>query len=225
MVRIYALFSLCLLVLPVDVDLSNPHEVPFRIFPNVWVSPFWYAHFIACGALFLIGGLRYDSFFASRHVSHGDSSTRRIRTSTNPAREHRVHAVTVGMYVAAAFYIAVEYVYFSGLLSPNLRDRHEAILEKNRQAQNQSLLADPRFQSLLAGFISYLMIRDGVDLYRIGIEARTDEMDDDSSIPPGNPAQPLRVFIPVETEDGESEDEDYEIRQILRTLESSDASS
>ncbi|MCJ1463598.1 hypothetical protein MMC07_002206 [Pseudocyphellaria aurata] len=184
-VKICAFLFVILPLLP-SYNLSNPQAVPWSL---LWVSPIWYAHVIAYGVVFLIGGLGYDSFFASRNASNGDSPTRRIRTSIHPVREHRIHAVMLGMYVMAACFIAGEYIYFSGLFSPDLQDRHKAIRERNRHAPGQSVLADPTVQSFLAGMISYLVIKQGVDLHLIGQEARTDQMEDNSPIPFENLAE------------------------------------
>lgn len=182
--KICAILFLALLALPQKIDSSNPEAFLWIIPGYLLVWPLWIATIIACAVIFFIGGRGYDSFFASCYVyDHDFSSWIRTRTSTNPARENRRHAIIMGIYITAACLIAVQCVAFSGLFFANLGVLDEAIKEGNPQAQKQlSWLTHPVLRFALAGLPAIFcrtLIKKGANLYHIGTEARTDRIEDE----------------------------------------------
>lgn len=204
--KIFAIFSMAILVLPQQLDSSSPAAF-FWIFPgDSWVWPLWLATIIANAAILLIGGRDYDSFFASRYAYDRDfSAWIRIRTSTDSAWEHRKYAVMMGIFITAACFVALETVLFSGHFFEKLWMLDKAIQGRNLHLQDQPFwLAIPVARSILASvplLSSRILMKKGARLYYIGREARADRIEDESARRRYNE---IRLKKPLDAYSGES---------------------
>lgn len=205
--KICAILFLALLALPQKIDSSNQEAFLWITPRDLLVRPLWFATIIASAVIFFIGGRGYDSFFANRYAyDHDFSSWIRTRTSTNPARENRRHAIIMGIYVTAACLITIHCVAFSGLFYAKLWVLDEAIKERNPQAQKQlQWLAHPVLRFALAGLpviFCRILIKKGANLYHIGTEARTDRIEDEFARMRYNELQLRTPLVEVEDKTG-----------------------
>lgn len=204
--KIVAILFMSILVLPQQKNSSSLAAF-FWIFPgDFWVWPLWLATIIANAIILLIGDRDYDSFFASRYAYDRDfSAWIRIRTSTDSAREHRNHAVMMGIFITAACFVALETVFFSRHFFEKLWMLDKAIQEGNLHLQdNLFWLAHPVARSILASapvLSCRILMKKGAHLYYIGREARADRIEDESARRRYNE---LRLKKPLDAHPGES---------------------
>lgn len=181
-----AIFLLALLALPRKKDPSKP-DAFLWIFPgNIWVWPLWLATMIAFAAILLIGGRDYDSFFASRYsYDRASSAWIRLRTSTDPSREHQHHALMTVIFFLATCFLSVEIVFFFIFFFAKLLVLDSAIKEGNLQERLKPLwLAHPGVQTVLAAlpvFFCRMLIQKNMDIHFIGVEARYDRLENERS--------------------------------------------
>lgn len=184
--KCWAIVMLALLALPRKQDPSKP-DAFFWIFPgDIRVWPLWLVTMIAFAAILLIGGRDYDSFFASRYTyDQASSAWIRLRTSTDPAREHHHHALMTVIFFLATCFLSVEIVLFFIPFFAKLLVLDRAVKEGNLEARLKPLwLAHPGFQAFLATipvFFCRMLIQKSMNLYYIGVEARYDRLENERS--------------------------------------------
>lgn len=186
MAKCWTIVLLALLALPRKQDPSTP-DAFFWVFPgDIWVWPLWIATMMAFAAILLIGGRDYDSFFASRYTyDQASSAWIRLRTSTDPAREHHHHALMTVIFFLATCLLSVEIVLFFVLFFAKLLVLDSAVKEGNLEARLKPLwLAHPGFQTILAAipaFFCRMLLQKSMNIYYIGVEALYDRLENERS--------------------------------------------